>query len=121
MAACIASTFSGLVAQPGRHPQRTLPCLQVVVDDAQTAKSLLERGGLRKRVTIIPLDKVRPKVLNNRPCRPLGKVRPQWGMASLAYRKHLGLSWQTNCWVLAAPPAACAHLLEVWRQVPFRS
>ena len=31
---------------------------QVVVDDEQTAKSLLQKGGLRRRVTIIPLNKI---------------------------------------------------------------
>ena len=31
---------------------------QVVVDSAETGKSLLERGQLQKRVTIVPLDKV---------------------------------------------------------------
>ncbi|CAL6328318.1 unnamed protein product [Bathycoccus prasinos] len=31
---------------------------QVVVDSADTAKALLERGELQKRVTIVPLDKV---------------------------------------------------------------
>lgn len=32
---------------------------QVVVDTDQTAKALLERGQLTKRVTIIPLNQVR--------------------------------------------------------------
>lgn len=34
-------------------------CAQVVVDTDQTAKALLERGQLTKRVTIIPLNQVR--------------------------------------------------------------
>ena len=32
---------------------------QVVVDDEKTGKALLERGQLRRRVTLIPLNKVR--------------------------------------------------------------
>ena len=32
---------------------------QVVVDDESTAKELLERGQLTRRVTLIPLNKVR--------------------------------------------------------------
>jgi structural maintenance of chromosome 2 len=32
--------------------------LQVVVDNEHTAKDLLERGRLTKRITIIPLNKV---------------------------------------------------------------
>jgi structural maintenance of chromosome 2 len=32
--------------------------VQVVVDNEHTAKDLLERGRLTKRVTIIPLNKV---------------------------------------------------------------
>jgi len=38
---------------------------QVVVDEAITGKALLERGKLQKRVTIIPLDKIRPKHVPN--------------------------------------------------------
>jgi structural maintenance of chromosome 2 len=34
---------------------------QVVVDEAITGKALLERGKLKKRVTIIPLDKIQPR------------------------------------------------------------
>ena len=35
---------------------------QVVVDDAKTAQTLLEKGRLTQRVTIIPLDKVRARI-----------------------------------------------------------
>jgi len=37
--------------------------LQVVVDTEATAKALLSRGQLRNRVTIIPLNKARPRPL----------------------------------------------------------
>jgi structural maintenance of chromosome 2 len=36
---------------------------QVVVDDEQTGKALLQKGGLRRRVTIIPLNKISHRVL----------------------------------------------------------
>ncbi|CAI4061130.1 hypothetical protein SKDZ_06G0960 [Saccharomyces kudriavzevii ZP591] len=36
----------------------------VVVQDSQTATQLLERGRLRKRVTIIPLDKIYARTIN---------------------------------------------------------
>jgi structural maintenance of chromosome 2 len=36
---------------------------QVVVDSDATAKSLLQKGGLQKRVTIIPLNQVRRLLL----------------------------------------------------------
>lgn len=38
---------------------------QVVVDEAITGKALLSRGKLKRRVTIIPLDKIRSKTLTN--------------------------------------------------------
>jgi hypothetical protein len=48
-----------------------LRCLQVVVDSDQTAKALLERGQLTKRVTIIPLNQVCSSSFNwVRPARP---------------------------------------------------
>ncbi|CCD25982.2 condensin subunit SMC2 NDAI_0G02070 [Naumovozyma dairenensis CBS 421] len=40
----------------------------VVVDNEKTASSLLERGRLRKRVTIIPLNKISARTLNERSC-----------------------------------------------------
>jgi len=38
---------------------------QVVVDEAITGKAILDRGKLRRRVTIIPLDKIRPRSVTN--------------------------------------------------------
>ena len=38
------------------------PAPQIVVDNEVTAKELLEKGKLTKRVTIIPLNKVGGKV-----------------------------------------------------------
>ena len=42
---------------------------QVVVDDELTAKALLQKGSLRRRVTIIPLNKISRQVI------PLGFLR----------------------------------------------
>ena len=36
-------------------------CCQVVVDSHESAKALLDRGQLTKRVTIIPLNQVRQR------------------------------------------------------------
>lgn len=41
---------------------------QVVVDEAITGKALLDRGNLERRVTIIPLDKIRPHRVTNSAC-----------------------------------------------------
>ena len=42
---------------------------QVVVDDEKTGKALLERGQLRRRVTLIPLNKVRAGRLDDKRCQ----------------------------------------------------
>jgi structural maintenance of chromosome 2 len=39
---------------------------QIVVDEAITGKALLNRGNLRRRVTIIPLDKIKSKGISSR-------------------------------------------------------
>lgn len=48
----------------------------VVVDTADTASQLLERGQLRKRVTIIPLDKISTRVMNERVVSIAQSLRP---------------------------------------------
>lgn len=35
----------------------------LVVDDADTAKDILERGNLKEKITIVPLDTVRPNTV----------------------------------------------------------
>lgn len=47
---------------------------QVVVDEAITGKALLERGKLSRRVTIIPLDKIRSNHLSQSACRTAEEV-----------------------------------------------
>jgi structural maintenance of chromosome 2 len=42
---------------------------QVVVDEAITGKALLDRGKLKKRVTIIPLDKIQPRHVGANACQ----------------------------------------------------
>lgn len=47
---------------------------QVVVDEAITGKALLDRGKLSRRVTIIPLDKIRSQHLSQSACRTAEEV-----------------------------------------------
>lgn len=47
---------------------------QVVVDEAITGKALLDRGKLSRRVTIIPLDKIRSHHLSQSACRTAEEV-----------------------------------------------
>ena len=47
---------------------------QVVVDEAITGKALLERGQLVRRVTIIPLDKIRPKQVAGSTCAKASEI-----------------------------------------------
>ncbi|CAK7897381.1 structural maintenance of chromosomes protein 2 [[Candida] anglica] len=48
----------------------------VIVDTSETASQLLERGKLRKRVTIIPLDKISSRVMNERAVQLAKELRP---------------------------------------------
>lgn len=48
----------------------------VIVDTSDTASQLLERGQLRKRVTIIPLDKISARVMNERAVSMAQQLRP---------------------------------------------
>jgi hypothetical protein len=64
-------------------------CLQVVVDTAEAGKALLARGRLRSRVTLIPLDNVRPWACQGlRFCNPLHAA----GSSSPAQHARLCLS-----------------------------
>ena len=61
----VKGVLAGLVTPSGKDVAAALEVVaggklyQVVVDDAATGKALLERGKLRRRVTLVPLDKVR--------------------------------------------------------------
>ena len=52
---------------------------QVVVDDEKTGKALLERGQLRRRVTLIPLNKVRAGRLDDKRCARASSVAKKAG------------------------------------------
>ena len=52
---------------------------QVVVDDEKTGKALLERGQLRRRVTLIPLNKVRAGKLDDKRCARAAAVAKKAG------------------------------------------
>eukprot|EP00968_Pinguiococcus_pyrenoidosus_P020950 scaffold2618_cov240-Pinguiococcus_pyrenoidosus.AAC.13 len=89
------SKVKGLVAQliTLREPQTASAIemaaggklYQVVVDTAQTAQALLQRGQLKRRVTIIPLDKINGRVVNESTRSAAGRLaRERGGQARVA-------------------------------------
>lgn len=50
---------------------------QVVVDEVITGKALLAKGKLRRRVTIIPLDKIQPRHVSNAACERARAIASQ--------------------------------------------
>ena len=65
----VKGTVASLVSVKDNKHMRALEIVaggklrQVVVDDAQTSKDLIKHGKLKRRVTIIPQDKIRDKTL----------------------------------------------------------
>lgn len=52
---------------------------QVVVDEAITGKALLNAGQLRRRVTIIPLDKIQSRGVTDRACQEARSIAEKLG------------------------------------------
>ena len=52
---------------------------QVVVDEAITGKAILDRGKLKRRVTIIPLDKIQPRRVTNAVCQRASQIASNLG------------------------------------------
>jgi structural maintenance of chromosome 2 len=52
---------------------------QVVVDEAIVGKALLERGQLKRRVTIIPLDKIQGRRVSSSTCEEASSVASKQG------------------------------------------
>ena len=52
---------------------------QVVVDEAITGKAILDRGKLRRRVTIIPLDKIQPRRVSSAVCQRASQIANNLG------------------------------------------
>eukprot|EP00531_Pseudo-nitzschia_arenysensis_P016854 CAMPEP_0116127038 /NCGR_PEP_ID=MMETSP0329-20121206/6636_1 /TAXON_ID=697910 /ORGANISM="Pseudo-nitzschia arenysensis, Strain B593" /LENGTH=1215 /DNA_ID=CAMNT_0003621129 /DNA_START=198 /DNA_END=3845 /DNA_ORIENTATION=- len=52
---------------------------QVVVDEAITGKAILDRGKLRRRVTIIPLDKIQPRRVTSAVCQRASQIASNLG------------------------------------------
>jgi structural maintenance of chromosome 2 len=52
---------------------------QVVVDEAITGKALLDRGKLERRVTLIPLDKIKSRPLGRETCREADRIAGDLG------------------------------------------
>jgi len=55
---------------------------QVVVDEAITGKALLNKGKLERRVTIIPLDKIRPRQVTASTCDRANNIAKSQGSTS---------------------------------------
>mmetsp|Transcript_13844 Transcript_13844/g.32339 ORF Transcript_13844/g.32339 Transcript_13844/m.32339 type:complete len:1216 (+) Transcript_13844:102-3749(+) len=52
---------------------------QVVVDEAITGKAILDRGNLKRRVTIIPLDKIQPRRVTAAACKKANEIANSLG------------------------------------------
>ena len=52
---------------------------QVVVDEAITGKAILDRGNLKRRVTIIPLDKIQPRRVTTAACNRASQIANNLG------------------------------------------
>ena len=52
---------------------------QVVVDEAITGKALLNRGKLKRRVTIIPLDKIQARRVSSTACESANQIADELG------------------------------------------
>jgi len=52
---------------------------QVVVDEAITGKAILDRGNLKRRVTIIPLDKIQPRRVTAAACNKANEIAHRLG------------------------------------------
>ena len=52
---------------------------QVVVDEAITGKAILDRGKLKRRVTIIPLDKIQPRRVTSAVCKRACQIADSLG------------------------------------------
>eukprot|EP00871_Galdieria_phlegrea_P002470 jgi/Galph1/3223/GphlegSOOS_G1916.1 len=50
---------------------------QIVVDNEQTAKKLLEKGGLKQKVTIIPLNRIKSRSINSEKIAKAQNICPQ--------------------------------------------
>lgn len=66
-----------------------VPRYQVVVDSAETGKLLLEKGQLKRRVTIIPIDKVKARVVRQdrvkAACDEVGADKAQLALSYIGY------------------------------------
>ena len=63
-------------------PCHLLQLYNIVVDNEHTGKQLLEKGRLKRRFTIIPLNKIAGKSINDgvvRKAQSLVRGRMEWG------------------------------------------
>ncbi|CAL9130422.1 unnamed protein product [Musa acuminata var. zebrina] len=98
-----ASTMTALeVAARGK-------LFNVVVDTEYTGKQLLEYGELRRRVTIIPLNKIQSHIVPQRvqqaAARLVGEKNAQLALLLVGYDDEV----KTNCWITFMIPAVYNH------------
>lgn len=94
---------------------------QVVVDSDATAKSLLQKGGLQKRVTIIPLNQVRRLRLPPMALRMGSGSRSRWCTVSFLQKVDSLLVWcglppvvYSERWQDAEGTAVPPPVVDVW-------
>ncbi|KAH9979381.1 condensin complex subunit SMC2 [Lactifluus volemus] len=97
----------------------------VVVEDERVGKDLLERGGIKKRVTLIPLNKIRAfklsaeKLQNANHLAP-GKVRPALTLVGYPNEVAEAIAFVFNDTIIC-DDAASAQAVTFSRQVGVRS
>ncbi|KAI0296748.1 condensin complex subunit SMC2 [Multifurca ochricompacta] len=97
----------------------------VVVEDERTGKDLLERGGIKKRVTLIPLNKIRAFRLSAERLQSAnhlapGKVRPALSLVGYAEEVAEAIAFVFND-TLICDDAASAQAVTFARDVGVRS
>ncbi|KAI0289102.1 condensin complex subunit SMC2 [Russula brevipes] len=97
----------------------------VVVEDERVGKDLLERGGIKKRVTLIPLNKIRAfklsaeKLQNANHLAP-GKVRPALSLVGYPDEVAEAIAFVFNDTIICDDPAS-AQAVTFAREVGVRS
>jgi structural maintenance of chromosome 2 len=70
---------------------------QVVVDEAITGKALLNKGKLRRRVTIIPLDKIQSRCVTNSTAQHAASIAESMGTHASTAIELVGFDEEVRC------------------------
>merc|ERR1712238_547070 len=70
---------------------------QVIVDEAITGKAILDRGKLKRRVTIIPLDKIQPRHVTTAACNKAAQVAQNLGTKAWPAIELVGFDEEVRC------------------------